>query len=63
MVQLDAVDDEVGLGTWEPFACFYDPDLDTQILVVKGLFEVEGERSSTKPENVNLAGNEPDRGE
>jgi hypothetical protein len=40
------------LGTlaWEPFAVVEDDD-GTPLVVLKGLVEDEGERSSTRPEN------------
>lgn len=50
-VRLSEVDDEDGTGTWEPFGVFYDAEEADAVVLVKGLFEVEGEKSSTRDEN------------
>jgi len=41
---------EEGTGTWEPIQVVEDDD-GTKLLVCKGLFEREGDRSSTREEN------------
>ena len=51
VVRLSEVDDEVGVGTWEPFATFYDTEEDEYMLLLRGLFEIEGDKSSTKEGN------------
>lgn len=55
-------DAELGTGTFEPFAVVEDENGDP-LVVVKGLVEDEGEKSSTRPENNNWAGRHTTEGE
>jgi hypothetical protein len=50
-VRLSQIDEDAGVGTWEPFGVFYDEEEADAIIVLRGLFEEEGEKSSTRIAN------------
>lgn len=60
VIAVSPPDAENGTKGWEPFALTKDPDTGEPLVLCKAYVEIEGEKSSTLPENKNWAGNEPD---